>query len=86
MDSIWNFWNPILYKYPEEGKVLGWWTSQCQLQNVWHQVTLIGLYMHAFYHTKYVIKRQHIRKHKKEATETEDDDLGLDEVSVEESD
>ena len=47
---------------------------------------LIGSYMHAFYHTKYVIKRQHIRKHKKEATETEDDDLGLDEVSVEESD
>ena len=42
--------------------------------------------MHAFYHTKYVIKRPYIKKQKKEATETEDDDLGLDEVSEEESD
>ena len=42
--------------------------------------------MHAFYHMKYVIKRQHIKKQKKEVTETEDDDLGLDEVSEEESD
>ena len=72
---------------PEEGEVLGLWTTQCQLQNLWHQVvTLIGLYMHAFYHTKYVIKRQHIKKQKKEATETENDDLGLDELSKEESD
>ena len=37
---------------------------------------------HAFYCTKYDIKK----KQKKEATETEDDDLGLDEVSEEESD
>ena len=28
---------------------------------------------------------QNIKKHKKKATETEDDDFGLDEVSVEES-
>ena len=43
-------------------------------------------FIHTFYHTKYLIKRQHIKKQKKEATETEDDDLGLDEVSEEESD
>ena len=36
-------------------------------------------FIHAmlFYHTKYVIKRQHNKKQKKEANETEDDDLGL---------
>ena len=33
-----------------------------------------------------LLKGNTSEKHKKEATETEDDDLGLDEVSVEESD
>ena len=41
--------------------------------------------MHAFYYRKHVMKRQ-LKKQKKEATESEDDDLGLDEVSEEESD
>ena len=43
-------------------------------------------FIHAmlFYHTKYVIKRQHNKKQKKEANETEDDDLGLDKESEEE--
>ena len=45
-------------------------------------------FIHAmlFYHTKYVINRQDIKKQKKEATETEEDDLGLDEESEEERD
>ena len=45
-------------------------------------------FIHAmlFYHTKYVIKKQHIQKQKKEAAGSEDDDLGLDEGSEEESD
>ena len=42
--------------------------------------------MPSFYHTKYVIKSQHIRKQKKEATEAEDENLGLDKISEEESD
>ena len=43
-------------------------------------------FIHAmlFYHTRYVIKGQHNKKQKKEASETEDDDLGLDEESEEE--
>lgn len=50
------------------------------------QVTLIDLYLPCFSLYKYVIKRKHIKKQKNEATETEDDDLGLDEVFEEESD
>ena len=41
---------------------------------------------HAFYYTKYVFKRQHIKQQNEEATKTEDDDLALDEVSDVESD
>jgi hypothetical protein len=50
--------------------------------------TNFNWFIHAmlFYHTKYVIKRQHIKKQKKVAAETEDDDLGLDEGSEEERD
>ena len=34
-----------------------------------------------FYHTRYAIKMQHNKKEKKEANETEDDNLGPDEES-----
>ena len=49
-------------------------------------VTFIVVYVHAFYHTRYFFKRQHIKKQKKEATEAGDDDLCLNEISEEESD
>ncbi|KIJ96370.1 hypothetical protein K443DRAFT_75986, partial [Laccaria amethystina LaAM-08-1] len=80
--------NLVIVEQSEDGRPIArraFNTQVCEQLNAWlggfesiakcMTPSNFNWFIHAmlFYHTKYVITRQHIKKKKKEATETEDD-------------